>query len=107
MSIKQINGNLSDLEERAIAALWCLGISYGVGGDAWFSGPAIGAVLGGKWTSYRRGVLQRLADRGYVDIYLRDEAAVKFVYRLTPDAWEGYTKKLQMASVVGTYIIRV
>ena len=55
----------------------------------------------------KEGIIKGLADKGYVDIYLRDDAAIKFVYRLSSDAWEGYTQKLQKASAVGTYIIRV
>lgn len=97
MSIKQINGNMSDLEERIIISLWALDIHLGVGRSDTFSGAAVAYVLGGRWTSYRHKVMMRLAARGWVFVEDVKDGRPRWYYRLTPEAKTAFKERLQDA----------
>ena len=83
MSIKQINGNLTDFEERAIMALALLDSHPRAGKGAFYSGSAIGHIVGGRWTQYRHKVMLHLVALKWVEILEIKQGRAKWFYRFT------------------------
>jgi len=88
---KPVNdSHLTWMQEQQIFALWMLeGNLYGrAGGNyvpQYYSGAAIGYVIGGQWSTYRTRQIKNLIDLGWVE---QTRMGRLRYYRLTIRAWE-------------------
>jgi len=69
---QQIKGNLPDVAERMMIALYAMTLRAdskereGGYGDVYIEGKGVAFVIGGKWSSYRHKVMLRLEEIGCV-----------------------------------------
>lgn len=117
MSLRQIKGNLSDLEERIILALYILHKNV-ASIPEWqpyqqsivFRGRGVADLLGGKWKNYRHKIMLELQKKEWVEVvWLPDEkTASKWAYRLSSVGYmtmEDRASRAVAGSVKSAYVI--
>lgn len=96
--MRKITGNMSDVEERILMALYAL--TAPIYQRQWkrpfFAGSGVGEMLGGKWTSYRHKTMKKLEGLKWVTCEkVQTGGTRQWTYQLTE---QGYATLAQRAS---------
>lgn len=90
MSLKQIEGNMSDFKERVTHVLYIMHkelesnqLWRGHGRVGAFNSVALATMLGGRWSQYRHKQMLELQKEGIVQVIKMDTGKFRYAYRLS------------------------